>query len=113
MSSPFEIIKLVPYLEHWSTRLGYFVVLVLLLVTGVHVAGVPSITRPSSLIFPIASIALWTPVWFVASRRLVIPSASKSTVVFCFEIDTEGRRNYARIVSKINSELTNIGLSKH
>ena len=94
-----DLIELIPYLlRRWKTRIG--------LVLGTVVVIVLTGTGLGVLL-----VLVWFLVWLFGSRRILLPRPSKRTVVFSFKVDREGERNYKRVLSEIQSQFDQLGLS--
>jgi len=89
-------------LQYWKTKHGFLVGLVLVAIITVH-----SGSALSGILFCL----VWLFVWLFGSRRIIIPSPSKRTVVFSFKVDQEGEKNYRRVMSAVQQQFDQLGLS--
>lgn len=101
--------KLLPLLTEWKTRKGYFVVISMIFLVIFFYLKIP-LTLFSSLGYIIVFL-LWTFIWYIGSSRVIIPLSNKKTVVFSFNVDAEGKRNYSRILIDLSHKLEELQLS--
>ena len=94
------IALLLYFLQRWKTRLGLFLVLTTVVV----------LTSPDTGLGILLGFT-WFLVWLFGSRRILLPHPSKKTVVFSFKVDREGERNYKRVLSEIQNQFDQLGLS--
>ncbi len=101
--------KLYPYFIQWKTKKGYFSQLILICLACFY------FNLFNSVLFILIAgtvVLLWTVTWWILSGRLLARTLSKKTVVLCFDVDMEARKNYERVVSEMRVKLKDLDISK-
>jgi len=108
----FFLEKIWGFITHWKSKKGFMIVsLVMPLSFGLFSLQFSY----SPLYFALSVICFylfWIPFWFVKSGRSILPSQYKKTIVFCFDVDSEGQRIFNKVLRRIRCHIEDLNLEK-
>lgn len=100
--------KLISQITEWKTIKGFFIITLIILLFPFY-SGLK--LEIHLIVGIILALSAWSVLWSIKSARVLLPSPRK-TIVFSFRVDSEGIRNYSRILDSLNNKLQTLGLFK-